>query len=64
MILALLFALSSHAAAPTPKASDLLLNSDRARGAAISGKGLTWTTEVNSTENGDVSKVTYEVKVL
>jgi outer membrane lipoprotein-sorting protein len=62
MILAL--ALALHAFAAAPSATELLRLSDRARGAAKTTKGLTWTSEVTSVENGDTSKVTYLVKVL
>lgn len=58
----LLLSLRSFAADPSP--ADLLRSSDHARGAARSLKGLTWQSEVQSKENGEESKVTYEVKVL
>lgn len=60
----LLALLSSLAHAAAPSAADLLSASDRARGAARATKGLSWTSEVTSVENGDTSNVTYEVKVL
>jgi outer membrane lipoprotein-sorting protein len=62
MILALLFSSLVHAATPSP--AELLAASDRARGAAKATKGLTWTSEVTSVENGDTSKVTYSIRVL
>lgn len=58
----LALALPCYAASPSP--DELLQSSDRARGAARSLKGLTWQSEVSSKENGEESKVTYEVKVL
>jgi outer membrane lipoprotein-sorting protein len=65
MMLALLLPLLHAPLSPAaPSAQELLTVSDRARGAAQSTKGLTWTSVVTSVENGDSSKVTYEVKVL
>jgi outer membrane lipoprotein-sorting protein len=61
MILTLLLATLAVAA---PSASGLLHDSDRARGAARETKGLSWTSEVTSVENGDTVKVTYTVRVL
>ena len=46
-----------------PNGNELLHTSDRARGAAASLQGLTWTADVNSVEDGDARKVTYSLKV-
>jgi len=62
MLLTLLLTITAQAANPSPEA--LLIASDRARGAASSLSGLSWTSEVNSVENGDALKVIYAVKVL
>ncbi len=61
-LLALPFSFNAFAADPSP--ADLLSSSDSARGAARDLKGLTWQSEVISTEKGETSRVSYEVKVL
>ncbi len=61
-LLPLLLCLFAQAAAPLP--AELLTSSDRARGAARNLKGISWQSEVISSENGEESKVTYGVKVL
>ena len=53
---------NARADAPTP--ASLLQSSDRARGAALELKGLTWTSEVQSSENGNRTDITYVVRVL
>jgi len=62
LLLFLLFPCAALANPPAP--GELLSNSDRARGAAKSLKGITWESEVVSSENGSESRVTYRVKVF
>jgi hypothetical protein len=62
LILFALFNLTGQTATPSP--GELLASSDRARGAAKNLKGLSWQSEVISTENGEEGHVTYSVKVL
>ncbi|HEY8278863.1 MAG TPA: outer membrane lipoprotein-sorting protein [Bdellovibrionota bacterium] len=67
-MLALLFSIPSFAAmpakTPAPAPAELLTTSDRARGAAQKLEGLSWTSEVESEEGGNHTKIIYGVKIL
>ncbi|MCC7404433.1 MAG: outer membrane lipoprotein-sorting protein [Bdellovibrionales bacterium] len=54
---------SMVAAAEGPTAVELLAASDRARGAAASTQGLSWTAEVETVENGETKNLVYDIKV-
>lgn len=52
----------SQGSAPNPAAQDLMVASDKARGALASSKGIRWTAQVTSVEEGKKSETQYLIK--